>query len=73
VEHNAIYITTISIILTLLAYWCIYLDVENLVGVEELCLLGYNAVLSVESYPTFRRNISPPNLELKNKPRNKPA
>jgi hypothetical protein len=32
----------------------------------EFCLLGYNAVLSVESHPTFRRNMSPPSLGSKN-------
>jgi hypothetical protein len=26
---------------------------------EELCLLGYNAVQSVESHPLFWRNMSP--------------
>jgi hypothetical protein len=28
-------------------------------GFEEFCLLGYNAVWSIEIQPTFRRNISP--------------
>jgi hypothetical protein len=27
---------------------------------KEFCLLGYNAVHSVEIHPTIRRNISPP-------------
>jgi hypothetical protein len=27
---------------------------------EEFFILGYNAVFSVESHPTFLRNISPP-------------
>jgi hypothetical protein len=31
-------------------------------GYEEFYLLGYNYVQSVESQPTFRRNISPPSL-----------
>jgi hypothetical protein len=30
--------------------------------------MGYNAVQSFESQPTFRRNISPPPSESKNKP-----
>jgi hypothetical protein len=34
-------------------------------GFEVLCLLGYDAVLSVESQPTFRRNISHPSSGLK--------
>jgi hypothetical protein len=29
-------------------------------GYEEFCLLAYNAVWSVQSQPTFQRNISPP-------------
>jgi hypothetical protein len=29
-------------------------------GYEEYYLLGYNAMLSVESEPTFPRNLSPP-------------
>jgi hypothetical protein len=40
---------------------------------EEFCLLGYNAVYSVESQPTFQRNISPPFSRSKNKPSKKPA
>jgi hypothetical protein len=32
---------------------------------EELCLLGYNAVQSVEIQPTFRMNMSPPSRESK--------
>jgi hypothetical protein len=32
--------------------------------VEEYDLMGYNAVQSVESQPTFRRNILPPALTL---------
>jgi hypothetical protein len=35
-------------------------------GYEEYYLVGYNAVYSIESQPTFRRNISPPSLTLKN-------
>jgi hypothetical protein len=38
-----------------------------------ICLLGYNFVLSGESQPTFRQNISPPSLRAKNKPSKKPA
>jgi hypothetical protein len=37
-------------------------------GYEEFYLLGYNAVQRVKNLPTFRRNISPPSLESKNKP-----
>jgi hypothetical protein len=40
---------------------------------EEFCLLGYNAVQSVESQPTFRTNMSPPCSGSKNTPRKKPA
>jgi hypothetical protein len=36
-------------------------------GYEEYCLLGYNAMYSVESQLTFRRNISPPSSGSKNK------
>jgi hypothetical protein len=35
---------------------------------EEVYLLGYNTVQSVESKPTFRRNMSPPSSGSKNKP-----
>jgi hypothetical protein len=35
---------------------------------EGFCLLGYNAVHSVESKPTFRRNIWPPSSGSKKKP-----
>jgi hypothetical protein len=38
---------------------------------DESYLLGYNVVQSVESQPTFVRNMSPPRS--KNKPSNKPA
>jgi hypothetical protein len=40
---------------------------------EDFYLLGCNAVWSVESQATFRRNMSPPSLRQKNKPRKKPA
>jgi hypothetical protein len=40
-------------------------------GYEEFCLLGYNGVQSVESHPTFRRNIPPPSSGSKNKPSKK--
>jgi hypothetical protein len=40
---------------------------------EEYYLLWYNAVYSVESQPTFRRNISPPSSGSKNKQSKKPA
>jgi hypothetical protein len=36
-------------------------------GYEELYLLGYKAVWPVENQPTFRRNMSPPSSESKNK------
>jgi hypothetical protein len=39
---------------------------------EEFYLLRYDA-LSIESHPTFRRNMSPPYLESKNKLSKKPA
>jgi hypothetical protein len=38
---------------------------------EEFCLLGYNPVYSVESQPTFRRNMSPPSSGSKYKPSKK--
>jgi hypothetical protein len=38
---------------------------------EEFYLLGFNAVQSVVSQPTFRRNISPPSSESKNMPSKK--
>jgi hypothetical protein len=37
--------------------------------VDEFYLLGHNAVQSVESEPTFRRNMLPPSAGSKNKPR----
>jgi hypothetical protein len=40
---------------------------------EEFHVLGYNALLSVESQPTFRRNISHPSSGSKNKPSKEPA
>jgi hypothetical protein len=41
-------------------------------SVEEFYLLGYNAVLSVESQnPTFRRNMPPPSSGSKNKHKKK--
>jgi hypothetical protein len=40
---------------------------------EGLYLLGYNAVLSVESKPTFRRLISPPSSGQNNNPSKKPT
>jgi hypothetical protein len=41
-------------------------------GYEEYCLLGYTAVYSAESQPTFRRNMSPTSSG-SNKPSKKPA
>lgn len=32
----------------------------RVVSLLEFCLLGYNAMQSVERQPTLRRNISPP-------------
>jgi hypothetical protein len=40
---------------------------------EEYSLLGNNAMQSVESQPTFRRNILPPSSGSKNKPGKIPA
>jgi hypothetical protein len=40
---------------------------------EEVYLLGYTAVKSVESQPTFRRSLSPAFSGQKNKPCEKPA
>jgi hypothetical protein len=37
-------------------------------GYEEFCLRRYNAALSVEGQPTFKRNTSHPSLGSKNKP-----
>jgi hypothetical protein len=36
-------------------------------GYDEFYLLGYNAVYSIESQPTFRKNMSPPSSGSKNK------
>jgi hypothetical protein len=41
--------------------------------IEEFCFLGYVLVLSGESHPTFRRNMSPQSLGSKSKPSNKPT
>jgi hypothetical protein len=38
----------------------------NCTGCGEYLLLGYDAVKSVELYPTFRRNVSPPSSGSKN-------
>jgi hypothetical protein len=46
---------------------------EHFVAFEEYYLLGYNAVQSVESRPTFRRNLSSPSSGSKNKPIKKPV
>jgi hypothetical protein len=46
---------------------------QTYVHIEEYCLLGYNAMQSTESQPTFRRNISPLSLGSKNKPSKIPA
>jgi hypothetical protein len=46
---------------------------EALLPAEDFCLLGYNAVWSDESRPAFRRYMSPPSSESKNKPSKKPA
>jgi hypothetical protein len=43
---------------------------RNRIDFEGFCRLGYNAVKFVESQQTFRRKMSPPSSELKNKPRN---
>jgi hypothetical protein len=58
--------------------WCLINDRHNftftfqgITWFEELYLLGYNAMHSVESQPTFRRNMSPPSSGSKNKPSNK--
>jgi hypothetical protein len=40
---------------------------------EDFYLLGYNAVQSEESKPTFQRIISSPSSGMKSKPRKKPA
>jgi hypothetical protein len=41
--------------------------------IEDYYILGYNAVQSVGSQPTFRKNISPPSPGSKYKPSKKPA
>jgi hypothetical protein len=41
-------------------------------GYAEFYLLGHNAMYSVESQPTFRRNLSPPSSGSKNKLSKKP-
>jgi hypothetical protein len=47
---------------------CISLSSGGLhIRTEKKCLLGFNAVKSVESHPTFRRNMSPPSSRSKNK------
>jgi hypothetical protein len=46
---------------------------EVLIVVVMFCLLGHNAVYSVENQPMFCRNMSPLSSESKNKQRNKPA
>jgi hypothetical protein len=46
---------------------------RNLPIPEEYYFLGYNAVSSIESQPTFQRDISPPSSGSKNKLNKKPA
>jgi hypothetical protein len=41
--------------------------------IEEFCVLGYNAVSSVESRPMFRRNMSLPSSGSENKQTKRPA
>jgi hypothetical protein len=48
-------------------------EMQSLFTIEEFYLLGYNAVQSAESQPTFLSNKSPPSSELKSKPSRKPA
>jgi hypothetical protein len=48
-------------------------EVLTAVVMIEYYLLEYNVVQSVESQPTFRRNISPPSSGSKNKPSKKSA
>jgi hypothetical protein len=47
--------------------WCAIPEDSNILQVY--CFLQYNVMQSVESQPTFRRNISPPVSRSKNKPR----
>jgi hypothetical protein len=53
-------------------YWIMQLTLANY-WFEEYCLLGYNAVQSVESQQTFRRNVSPPSSGSKDKASKKPT
>jgi hypothetical protein len=48
-------------------------EVLTAVVMKKLCRLGNNAVQSVESKSTVRRNMSPPSSVSKNKPRKKSA
>jgi hypothetical protein len=48
-------------------------DMQKENNTEEFYLLGYNAVRSVESQPTFRRNMLPPSSWSKYKPSKKLA
>jgi hypothetical protein len=46
---------------------------EYISVVAEFYLLGYNALQSIDSQLTYRRNMSPASSEPKNKPRKNPA
>jgi hypothetical protein len=49
------------------------LRLESNLQIEKFSFLEHNAVWSVESQPTFRRNISPQSSGSKNKPNKKPT
>jgi hypothetical protein len=61
---------------TAASFWIVSnLLFTNHVGVEVLTavVMGYNAVYSVQSLPTFRRNMSSPSSGSKNKPNKEPV
>jgi hypothetical protein len=65
----------LHVICTYIKRWQYYgkYFIFNIICLEEFCHLGYNAVQSVESQLTFRRNMSLPSSGSKNNPSKKPV
>jgi hypothetical protein len=65
-SQNAVILETFFFFCVLL-YEDLYLHCTTSSGRVHFCLLGYNTVQSVESQPTFQRNIAPSASGSKNK------